>query len=352
MVNHLNRGTPQRRHDQAVLLNEWAIMDNRAAIAVGDYNFDWEVDGGDEQHDLGYDYMTAQQEWVWVRPAELTTTQCSGWPCGFNSVLDFVFTANGAQGWSANAQIVIGDGDFPDNNQTTDHRPVLAWFQVPISGTTNLTPMPQVTPTITPTATLTLGGATANRNANLRAGPGTTYPIVGQVTAGQPLVLTGRNQESTWLQVQSASWIAAFLVDNAPTSLPVVSLDEETPSAPTTQPTPTSLPPVTATPQPSPTISTTPMLRIVSLNKQAEYVDIENDSPQPVELGGWVLRSERGNQDCPLSGVLVPGQTLRIWAMSGVDGFSCGFGSTIWNNSQSDPAVLLDPSGAEVSRYE
>jgi len=94
MVNHLNRGTPQRRHDQAVLLNEWAITDNRPAITVGDYNFDWEVVGGDEQHDLGYDYMTAQQEWVWVRPAELVTTQCAGWPCEFNSVLDFVFTAN------------------------------------------------------------------------------------------------------------------------------------------------------------------------------------------------------------------------------------------------------------------
>jgi len=47
-------------------------------------------------------------------------------------------------------------------------------------------------------------------------------------------------------------------------------------------------------------------------------------------------------------------QALRIWAMAedaGKGGFNCGFGSSIWNNSKSDPAVLYDSSGAEVSRW-
>jgi len=57
---------------------------------------------------------------------------------------------------------------------------------------------------------------TSNRNANLRAGPGTEYPIVGQVIAGQVLQLVGKSPGSQWYRLESGQWIAAFLVDNAP----------------------------------------------------------------------------------------------------------------------------------------
>ncbi len=90
---------------------------------------------------------------------------------------------------------------------------------------------------------------------------------------------------------------------------------------------------------------------IVSVNKQAEYVDITNQTDQAVDLTGWRLVSERGNQSCSLSGILESKTSLRIYAMSGSDGFNCGFGSDIWNNSQSDPAVLYNAQGLEVSRY-
>ena len=70
-----------------------------------------------------------------------------------------------------------------------------------------------------------------------------------------------------------------------------------------------------------------------------------------VNLSGWLLVSEKGNQSCPLSGILKVGETLRIWAMeSQGDGFSCGFNTNIWNNSEPDPAVLYNPQGIEVSR--
>ncbi|MBP9503434.1 MAG: lamin tail domain-containing protein [Candidatus Promineofilum sp.] len=90
------------------------------------------------------------------------------------------------------------------------------------------------------------------------------------------------------------------------------------------------------------------------MNKKAEYVDIQNNGGSEVNLSGWILRSEKGNQDCALGGVIGPGQVLRIWAMAsdaGEGGYNCGFGTNIWNNSESDPAVLIDPSGAEVSRW-
>lgn len=89
---------------------------------------------------------------------------------------------------------------------------------------------------------------------------------------------------------------------------------------------------------------------IVAVNKSAEYVDIQNRSNQPIDLTGWRLDSEKGSQSCTLSGAIQPGETLRIWAMSGA-GFSCGFGSNIWNNSEPDPAVLYNPQNIEISRY-
>lgn len=94
----------------------------------------------------------------------------------------------------------------------------------------------------------------------------------------------------------------------------------------------------------------TPALTILEVNKQAEYVIIKNTGPTPVDLTGWILLSEKGNQDCPLGGTIQPGATLQIWAQTGT-GFSCNINKPIWNNTEPDPAVLLDPQGREVSRY-
>ena len=83
-------------------------------------------------------------------------------------------------------------------------------------------------------------------------------------------------------------------------------------------------------------------------------MDIQNQGGADLDLGGWVLVSEKGNQACPLGDVIAGGQVLRIWALSedaGNGGFNRGFGSNIWNNSDPDPAVLYDASGNVVSRW-
>jgi endonuclease/exonuclease/phosphatase family metal-dependent hydrolase len=92
-------------------------------------------------------------------------------------------------------------------------------------------------------------------------------------------------------------------------------------------------------------------LVIVALDKREEYAVIRNDGAEAINLQGWTLRSERGTQDCRLSGVLEAGASLTISAMGTVPGFDCGFGSNIWNNSEYDPALLLAPDGAVVSTY-
>jgi len=93
---------------------------------------------------------------------------------------------------------------------------------------------------------------------------------------------------------------------------------------------------------------------ITTVDKAAEFVDLGNTSDQAIDLAGWVLLSEQGNQSCDLAGVIEPGATLRVWARTAdadQGGFNCGFGRAIWNNSDPDPAALYDPAGALIDRY-
>lgn len=105
---------------------------------------------------------------------------------------------------------------------------------------TTLNPLPVAQPTVAATPLPTITSGTANRAANLRGGPGTTYAIVGTVQPGQRLNLIGRTGDSAWYQLESGTWIAAFLVNGGaaqPTALPT----SAGPAA-TAVPTPTSQP--------------------------------------------------------------------------------------------------------------
>jgi endonuclease YncB( thermonuclease family) len=126
------------------------------------------------------------------------------------------------------------------------------------------------------------------------------------------------------------------------------------PAAGTAQPAAgTAQPAAETTPAPAETAppATPPGVRILAVDKVAEYVDLQNTGPGVRSLDGWALVSERGAQRCPLFGDLPAGETLRVWAMGGnEDGFHCGFREAIWNNSQPDAAVLYDEQGREVDR--
>lgn len=104
----------------------------------------------------------------------------------------------------------------------------------------------------------------------------------------------------------------------------------------------------TATQTPDPSSG---RVTILAVNKKAEWVEIQNVGHIDVDLSGWNLVSERGHQDCPLSGTIKAGEVWRIWSMQAQGaGYSCGYSSPIWNNSEPDPAVLYNAQGAEVSR--
>lgn len=98
-------------------------------------------------------------------------------------------------------------------------------------------------------------------------------------------------------------------------------------------------------------IATVGSVVIVAVDKGAEYVDVQNQGAEAVDLSGWRLLSVKGYQECWLGGAIQPGETLRIWALTGDGGFNCQFDGNIWNNSESDPAELYDATGNLVSTW-
>ncbi|MBX3001621.1 MAG: SH3 domain-containing protein [Caldilineaceae bacterium] len=62
---------------------------------------------------------------------------------------------------------------------------------------------------------------TTNAAANLRAGPGTTFNVVGSAPLGTQLNIVGRNAAGDWFRLSDGSWIFSALVANPPANLPV-----------------------------------------------------------------------------------------------------------------------------------
>jgi len=152
-----------------------------------------------------------------------------------------------------------------------------------------------------------------------------------------------------------------------------------TPSpAPTTAPTPTAVPPPdptnTPTPTPEPTEEPPPppeptdepgepsQVHIVCIlfdgevprSEADEYVEISN-SGGAQNLAGWVLkdRDDRHQEFTFPAYSLGPGEVIRVYTNqvhSRWGGFSFGSGSSLWNNSEADVAVLIDAGGRVVSQ--
>jgi uncharacterized protein YgiM (DUF1202 family) len=58
--------------------------------------------------------------------------------------------------------------------------------------------------------------ATVARNANLRAGPGTNFAIVGGAQAGDVIEIVGANEAGSWFELADGSWIWGQLLESPP----------------------------------------------------------------------------------------------------------------------------------------
>lgn len=106
------------------------------------------------------------------------------------------------------------------------------------------TPAPTDVPTAvtvaeTPTAAPDTSART-NAAANLRAGPGTDYAVVGSTQEGEAVDIVARTDAGDWYQLANGAWVAAALVSNPPDvgvaavipPLPVQPVVEATPTSP------------------------------------------------------------------------------------------------------------------------
>jgi hypothetical protein len=134
IVNHLARGEVELRTDQARMLCKWAEGHPEPIIAAGDFNFDYDFRTG--QGNDGFKAMLDGGVWKWLKPDPLLD---SNWSDDRNvtdrrvdrypdSLLDFVFVANQAKEWQGEADVIVREGDFPDSDQTSDHRPIISIF--------------------------------------------------------------------------------------------------------------------------------------------------------------------------------------------------------------------------------
>jgi len=104
------------------------------------------------------------------------------------------------------------------------------------------------TPTGAPTQTPGPKVNVATANVNLRAGPGTNYPIVGGLQEGDPVEIAGRTGDGGWYQIwrpdRSFAWVSAAYVqvNTDADAIPVVPASQ-IPPTPSPAPTATAAPP-------------------------------------------------------------------------------------------------------------
>lgn len=135
MTNHLARGNAELRTKQAIGLREWARDQSVAVINIGDFNmdFDFRTERGNE----AFPEIIRDNIFTWVRPVELIDTNWAdrdkdGVDDYPHSMLDFAFVAGPAKDWKPVCKVIVREGDFPDDETTSDHRPIELILTIPV----------------------------------------------------------------------------------------------------------------------------------------------------------------------------------------------------------------------------
>ncbi len=142
-----------------------------------------------------------------------------------------------------------------------------------VTATLTLTSTPVASPTVgVASGTAGSGPAvTAKVALNIRSGPGTNYPAVGGLAAGQSAPITGKSGDGSWWEIvfpgspSGQGWVSAqpqLSTGSNAGNVPAVSA----PSPPPSTPTPTLTPSPTPVPTPTAAPPSTPALKINSFS--------------------------------------------------------------------------------------
>lgn len=141
-----------------------------------------------------------------------------------------------------------------------------------------------------------------NANINVRGGPGTNYNLLGAANAGQRFPITGRNNDSSWWEINyngQVGWVLAELVSAQNTQSVAVAANIPAPPPP---PTPAPVPP-TATPAPPPPQQPAPAPPAVD---NFPYLLLEGvERCDPNEGNTYFTGYVRHKDNSPMNGVCV-----------------------------------------------
>jgi hypothetical protein len=93
---------------------------------------------------------------------------------------------------------------------------------------------------------------------------------------------------------------------------------------------------------PNPQLAPNAPIRIVTVDKRAELVVLENIGSEPIRLNGWFMCSMNGAQRHPVVGIIAPGE-MRLFP---------GLRGNIWADDARDDAALYTPLGQLMSYWE
>ena len=124
---HQARGNAKVRQAQAIGLSGWARDQSLPIFAIGDFNFDYSFIT--KKGNKSFHIFVDDEVFTWAQPEMLIDTNWAdhdgdGKDDYPDSCLDFGFHAHLANGMTASSRVFVRDGDFPDNEDTSDHRPV------------------------------------------------------------------------------------------------------------------------------------------------------------------------------------------------------------------------------------
>ncbi len=128
----------------------------------------------------------------------------------------------------------------PPAEQPATEQPAAEQPAPPAEPTATETPAPPADPAVV-----------TNQGMNVRSGPGTNYGVIGSATAGQRFIVTGKNPQGDWWQVNfngQNGWVFGPLVSAQNTGGVQVAANIPAPPPPPATPVP---PPPTATPVPA-----------------------------------------------------------------------------------------------------
>ena len=126
VLAHLDEEDPEFRKQQVETLSAWAGKASQPVVLIGTLNL--ELDATSNSGNESFDAFQQGGTWKWIKPLQMIdTTWMDEDGDGTNDlasqISDFAFVSGRAKGWPATLRILKRSRDFPDDNNSSNHRP-------------------------------------------------------------------------------------------------------------------------------------------------------------------------------------------------------------------------------------